>query len=63
MGNVELCPRRKRLVRPCPEQAGHAGGLGDAVCTVSPRNRLHVWDMPGKVEQFTCSMMLQCSMI
>lgn len=49
MGNAELCPRRSRQVV-CPAkdvQAVYPQPGRDAVCTISPRNRQHVWDVPG----------------
>lgn len=49
MGNAELCPRRSRQAvcpaKDIPANPGHPGR--DAVCTISPRNRQHVWDVPG----------------
>ncbi|CAJ1436348.1 unnamed protein product, partial [Effrenium voratum] len=46
MGN-ELCPCRKRFVQPCTTSSDPVHIVGEVVCAVSPRNRLHVWDTPG----------------
>lgn len=49
MGNAKLCPRRSRQAvcsaKDIPAKPQPTGR--DAVCTVSPRNRQHVWDVPG----------------